>query len=107
VLPIWGGAAAVTALVAGYLGYGAAERATFTSAVAAQATGDGVAAVPAFDAVAGIYRLTRPRTAMNARPTPRRAWCRTPVPSRLPRMRCIPIDGDSFCVYSVESGPSI
>ena len=55
---IWGGAAAVTVLVAGYLGYGAAERATFAAAVAAQAKGDCATAAPAFDAVTGTYRLT-------------------------------------------------
>lgn len=57
-LPIWGAAAAVTALVAGYLGYGAAERATYSAAVAAQAQGDCATAAPAFDAVTGRYRLT-------------------------------------------------
>jgi hypothetical protein len=57
-LPIWGGAAAVTVLVAGSLGYGAAERATFAAAVAAHAKGDCATARPAFDAVTGVYRLT-------------------------------------------------
>ena len=57
-LPIWGAAAAVTAMVAGYLGYAVAERATFGVAVAAQARGDCATATPAFDAVTGRYRLT-------------------------------------------------
>jgi len=39
-LPVWGGAAAVTVLVAGYLGYAAAEQATYAAAVGAQAKGD-------------------------------------------------------------------
>ena len=52
-LPIWGAGAAVTVLIAGYLGYGAAERATFAVAVAAQARGDCATATPAFDAVTG------------------------------------------------------
>ena len=45
-------------MVAGYLGYAVAERATFAVAVAAQARGDCATATPAFDAVTGRYRLT-------------------------------------------------
>ena len=44
-------------LIAGYLGYGAAEQATFAAAVAAQARGDCATVRPAFDAVTGRYRL--------------------------------------------------
>jgi len=45
-------------LVAGYLGYVAAERATYAAAVGAQAKGDCATATPAFDAVTGRYRVT-------------------------------------------------
>ena len=60
-------------LVAGYLGYGAAERATFAAAVAAQARGDCATATPAFDAVTGPYRLTLADDVPNA--AARRAEC--------------------------------
>ena len=72
-LPIWGAGAAVTVLIAGYLGYGAAERATFAVAVAAQARGDCATATPAFDAVTGRYRLTLADDVPNA--AARRAEC--------------------------------
>jgi len=57
-LPVGVAAAAVTVLVAGYLGYVAAGRATYAAAVGAQAEGDCATAAPAFDAVTGRYRLT-------------------------------------------------
>lgn len=72
-LPIWGAGAAVTVLVAGYLGYGAAERTTFATAVAAQARGDCATATPAFDAVTGRYRLTLADDVVDA--AARRAEC--------------------------------
>ena len=72
-LPIWGAGAAVTVLVAGYLGYGAAERTTFATAVAAQARGDCATATPAFDAVTGRYRLTLADDVLDA--AARRAEC--------------------------------
>jgi len=72
-LPIRGAAAAVTAMVAGYLGYAVAERATFAVAVAAQARGDCATATPAFDAVTGRYRLTLADDVPNA--AARRAEC--------------------------------
>jgi len=57
-LPVWGAVAAVTALVAGYLGYGAGGRATYSAALVAQVRGDCATATPAFDTVTGVYRLT-------------------------------------------------
>jgi len=72
-LPVWGAAAAVSVLVAGYLGYVAAGRATYAAAVGAQAKGDCATATPAFDAVAGRYRLTLADDVPTA--TARRAEC--------------------------------
>ncbi|MFC4949157.1 tetratricopeptide repeat protein [Pseudonocardia sp. GCM10023141] len=55
------GVIAVAAVVAAYVGYGAAERATFAAAVDAQGRIDCTTAVAEFDAVTGPYALTLSR----------------------------------------------
>ncbi|OZM81878.1 hypothetical protein [Pseudonocardia sp. MH-G8] len=59
--PVAVGVAAVLAVVAAYLGYGVAGRATYAAGVEAQSRADCVAANRAFDAVAGPFELTLSR----------------------------------------------
>ena len=56
----------VTAIVAAYLGYGAAGRSVHADARAAQARGDCPAAVRGFDLVTGIFELTLSRDVLTA-----------------------------------------